>query len=161
MFPIDHPVLARSVVHAADTYSKHHVNKDGKTPYEKIKGKPCKEVKVEFGETILYKLPGRGPAGPATAQPRWFTGTWLGKRRESGEHWVALPNGDVIKARAITRRSLDSRWMVSTARFVKGTPWEPKPGGSREARDEPMPAEASGPTATEPLEAPEPVPRDF
>ena len=44
-----HPVMAWLVMHAADLISKFQVGSDGKTAYERLKGKPYKGEAVEYG----------------------------------------------------------------------------------------------------------------
>ena len=65
--------MAWLVHHAGETISKYQVSKDNKTAYERLMGKPCKGLVVEFGERVYYT------SGPAEdLEPRWSTGIWLG-----------------------------------------------------------------------------------
>lgn len=50
-----HPVMTWLVEHAADVLSKYEVGLDGRTAYERSKGKPCTHEMVEFGERIRFK----------------------------------------------------------------------------------------------------------
>ena len=50
--PSSHPVVAWLVEHAASTLNKYLISHDGKTGYERIYGKPCREEALEFGEQI-------------------------------------------------------------------------------------------------------------
>ena len=47
-----HPVTVWMVNHAADIINKFRVGHDGKTSYERVKGKPYKREIVEFGEKV-------------------------------------------------------------------------------------------------------------
>ena len=49
------PVTAWLVERAADLLSKYQVGDDGKTGYERWKGKPFHGEEIEFGEKILYR----------------------------------------------------------------------------------------------------------
>ena len=46
--PPRHPAMAWLVQHAGAVISKYQVNRDGKTAYEKVMGKPCREEVIEF-----------------------------------------------------------------------------------------------------------------
>lgn len=49
------------VEHATDTLFKYEVGSDGRTAYERMKGKPCSHEIAEFGENTIahtQKAPG-------------------------------------------------------------------------------------------------------
>ena len=48
-----HPVTVWLVNHAADVINKIRVGQDGKTSYERVKGKPFRREIVEFGEKVF------------------------------------------------------------------------------------------------------------
>lgn len=50
-----HPVLCWLVEHAADLLTKYQVSSDGKTGYERWKGKKYNREMIEFGEKVHYK----------------------------------------------------------------------------------------------------------
>ena len=50
-----HPVMAWLVSHAADVVNKFRVGSDGKTAYERAKGKTFKREVVEFGERVFCR----------------------------------------------------------------------------------------------------------
>ena len=77
--------MAWLVQHAGETISKYQLGKDNKTAYERLMGKSCKEQVVEFGEKVYYKS-----GLTEDLEPRWSTGTWLGKRWASGEHYIRI-----------------------------------------------------------------------
>ena len=58
-FPMDHPVIAWLVMHVADTRTRYYMGRDGKTAYERLKGKRCQALILEFGETVLYRIPSK------------------------------------------------------------------------------------------------------
>ena len=55
-----HPVLAWLIEHSADVLSKFLVGDDGKTAYERLKGKKYEKELVEFGERVHYRFEKRG-----------------------------------------------------------------------------------------------------
>jgi len=59
-------------MHASDIYNKFHVGADGKTPYERWKGKIWNKETVELGELVHYKFPKKSPRGKL--DDRWAEG---------------------------------------------------------------------------------------
>ena len=53
---------------------------DGLTSWERIKGRKFNQLLLGFGETVLYKLPSKGPrANPdGNMGTRWLEGVFLG-----------------------------------------------------------------------------------
>ena len=81
--PANHAVLSWMPRHAAATVTRYQVGKDGKTAYERLKGKKFRKGVAEFGETVWFlKARSRGTTGLAG---RWGEGIWPGIRDESGE----------------------------------------------------------------------------
>ena len=64
------------------------VKVDGKTPYERLRGRDFKGEIVEQFEVVHYKLEDKGKADPQTA-----VGVWLGKTLSSDEHVLGTPEG--------------------------------------------------------------------
>ena len=58
-----HPVLAWLIEHAGDLLSKYVVGDDGRTAYERWKGKKYDKEMVEFGEKVHYRYEKRGGQG--------------------------------------------------------------------------------------------------
>ena len=61
-------------MHAADVLNKFRVGADGKTAYERIKGRAYSGLMLEFGACILYKTSARVQGGDMSA--RWEKGIW-------------------------------------------------------------------------------------
>ena len=53
--PARHPVMAWIVEYAGYLLNRFEVSRDGKTAYERSKGKKAKSLGIEFGEAILWK----------------------------------------------------------------------------------------------------------
>ena len=53
--------------YASHLLNRYEVGHDGKTAYERCKGKPAKNMGVEFGEGVLWR---RKPVGGAGRLPR-------------------------------------------------------------------------------------------
>ena len=66
---IDHVVLEWLVMHAGITYSLFQIGEDGKTPYERLKGKTFRGAFWEFVQPILFRTVGKLSGG--VLQGRW------------------------------------------------------------------------------------------
>jgi hypothetical protein len=116
-----HPLMPWVVEYAGYLLSRFEVSHDGKTSYERCKGKRAKTLGVEFGESILWK---RKPVGGSLAKAvcLWEDGIFLGVRGASGEIIVGDARG-VWKTRSIQRKPLKERWKDGCIEVVKHVPW--------------------------------------
>ena len=55
-------------------------------------------------------------------QQRWHDGIWLGLQFTSGEHFVALTNGIVVRARAVTPKPDSAKATKSALVNIKTRP---------------------------------------
>jgi hypothetical protein len=62
--------------HAAYLLNRLEVGKDGKTSYERTRGKKATLLGIEFGEKLLYKM--KKDAKMAEARARWEYGIFVG-----------------------------------------------------------------------------------
>ena len=108
--------------------SLYQVGTDGKTAYQRVRGRSCKTPIAKFGERVLYKEMKDGKSTAAKIDSTWHSGIWLGLKGRTGEHIVGTSEG-VVKAYTVRRRSEDERWSVEEVNGMKGTPSQPKPGG--------------------------------
>ena len=53
--PLDSNLVLRVVRWAAICHSRYAVGKDGRTAYERLRGRTCKAVKVPMGGQVWYK----------------------------------------------------------------------------------------------------------
>ena len=83
------------------------IGKDGKTVYERTKGKKATVLGIEFGEKLLYKLKADGKM--AKIRDRWEYAIFVGVRRRSGEVWLAA-DGKIFSARSVQRIPVEDRW---------------------------------------------------
>ena len=117
------PVMAWLAEHVADMYNKSHVYEDGKTAYEKLRGRKYKGEMLPFGCQVLHRVTGK-PIGGVVAS-RWLPGTWLGKTWSSDEHLVATETGKVVRARSVRRMPGESSWSADIWCGIIGQPWGP------------------------------------
>ena len=81
-FPADRPVLSWMVEASADLITKHNRGPDGRTPYERLTGKPVREEGLELGESVLFRMP-RSPGTNVLLEARWLEGVYVGRKRGS------------------------------------------------------------------------------
>jgi hypothetical protein len=96
------------------------VGKDGKTAYERTKGKAATVLGVEFGEKLLWRK--RSGQKMNKINSKWEYGIFVGVRPRSGELWVATQDG-VYKTRSVRRMSKEDRWTPDCVSWVKHVPW--------------------------------------
>ena len=131
--PVTHHVITWLVEHAADVLNKFAVGIDGRTAYERIKGKKYHGEMVEFGRRVMYKIPCKPEGGLMTE--RWVLGTWLGKRALSDEHVVAVDTGEVCVSSAVRPPPDSESWSLDRVNNLIGTPWNPTGADQAERRE--------------------------
>ena len=112
--PADHPVMAWLVKHAAWILTIRVRGKDGKTSYERLRGKPFSKKSVGFAEMCLFRLPlksAKADDEDGKLSVRWVKGVFMGYDRITNEY-VFHSNGKIGKARAVQRVTLDRRWLL-------------------------------------------------
>ena len=103
------------------------VGKDGKTAYERVRGKKGRVLGVEFGEKLLWKV--RPKEKLEKIQPRWEYGIFVGVKRKGGEVWVATKEGGMKAVRSVRRIPVEERWGEDCLDWVKNVPWNRGDGG--------------------------------
>ena len=137
----NHPILAWLPAHAAFLISRYAVGADGKTAYERSRGKKYKRELVPFAERIHFIVP--GPKRHMNKlESKWSTGRFVGCVQRTNEMLVMTDRG-VVKARSVKRMTEQERWKTDDWDQIVGTPWEPKPA-EEAAQALPMVAIAQG-----------------
>ncbi len=117
-------IMTWIVRHAAAMITRFQVGTDGKTPYERMKGKRTKRPLAAIGEKILYmKKDGKG------MNMRFDYGFFLGVSEKSDELYVATEAG-VLKTRTVRRLTDEKKWDGDFIKRIVGTPWAPIDGRS-------------------------------
>ena len=99
---VRHPVLTFLCEFVGYMMNRMEVAADGKTPYERVKGKRAEVMGLEFGEKVLWKHhPGRKMD---KLNARWSYSIFLGVRSRSGELVVADGDSKEIKNVRTLRR---------------------------------------------------------
>ena len=89
---LDHKMLPFLVRHFAWLITHYQVKSDGKTPYERLRGRPYHGQVAEFSEVVHFRDPGKAADMPKL-DDRWNLGLWLGKSLASDEHHVGTSAG--------------------------------------------------------------------
>lgn len=120
--PVSHAILPWLVEHVVDLANKHMVGRDGRTPYERLKGKKFHGEFPEFASRIMLRVSEKVRGG--VMQARWIPGIWLGMRFHTGEHIVAKgSDGGVVRGRAI--REVPHQLRREDLDGIRGSPWAP------------------------------------
>ena len=110
------------------------VASDGKTPYERVKGKRSEVMGLEFCEKVLWKYhPGKRVA---KFDARWGYGLFLGVRSRSGELIVVDGESREVKyVRTVKRIPEEQRWDPNNLEWITMVPWN-RGSGDKEADGE-------------------------
>ena len=68
---------------AAMAYNRYKRGPDGKTAYERQKGRKCRIEVIPFAEKVMYKRLKSGDSHKNVLESRWEEGLWLGHARTS------------------------------------------------------------------------------
>ena len=90
---VRHPILTWLCDFVGFMMNRFEVSSDGKTPYERIKGKAAQVLGLEFGEKVMYKhAPGKHME---KINARWSLGLFVGVRSRSNELVVVNEDKEV------------------------------------------------------------------
>ena len=103
----DHPIMPWLIKHAAFLLDISKVGDDGRTAYERRRGKRFKKVVPELGECVWYLKP--QTEGKEKLDSRWESGVFAGIREESGELYVMSEHG-VCQVKDFQRKPEEERW---------------------------------------------------
>jgi hypothetical protein len=123
--PDDHPVLTWMVGYSSFLLNRFEVGSDGKTCYERLKGKHAKTNGLEFGEGLFFKMRAKRE-GIGKLASVWEDGIYLGVRAVSGEVIVGTETG-VWRTRTVKRKPIETRWHQENTLKVGGVPWKTSP----------------------------------
>jgi hypothetical protein len=124
VIPPDHPVMTWIVDYSASLLRRCLVTADGRTPYEKVKGRASRRSVGVFGEKVWYK-PTHGKS--KTLDYVLEEGIFLGVQDRSDEALIGVTNG-VVKCRDIRRQSEERRWDAELVLAIRTTPGQPTAG---------------------------------
>jgi hypothetical protein len=118
----DHAVIPWLIEYVSLILNRHEVSRDGRTAYERSKGKKSRLEGLEFGEQVMWR---RKPVGNNLAKlsVMWDFGTYLGVKGSTGEIIIGTEGG-VWRTRTVRRRPEEFRWNAAEVDKVKGVPWD-------------------------------------
>ena len=134
--PSNHNILAWLVEFAGTVTNRYEVGRDGKTPFERLRGKQSRLIGLEFSEKVNFRRTAVG-ARMAKLDSLWSDGVFLGYRSISGEIVVGTESG-VFKTRTVQRKAYEHRWNKENMDMVGGVPWKDSP--SEDSEEGIMPA---------------------
>ena len=105
--------------------SRYRVGTDGKTSYERRRGRKCMIPLAIFGETVHYKKLAK-EKHRHKFDIQWDEGVWLGHARSTNEALIGTPGG-VLRAYACKRLPEGDRWQLDRILNMIGTPQRPVP----------------------------------
>ena len=119
---VRHPVLTWLCEYTGYMMNRMEVARDGKTPYERVKGKKAEVIGLEFGERVLWKHPpGRSMD---KINSRWGHGMFVGVKAKSNELIVIDGDSKEVKfVRTVRRVPEEQRWKVENLEWVETVPW--------------------------------------
>ena len=118
---LDHKMLPFLVRHSAWLITHYQVKSDGKTPCERLRGRPYQGQAAECADVVHFRDPGKVADMPKL-DDRWNLGLWWGKSLASDEHYVGTSEG-VRRCRSICRRPEKQRWDRKMLTEMNGEPW--------------------------------------
>ena len=118
---VEHGVWRWMTEYATFLLNRGEVGHDGKTAYERCKGKRGKIPGIEFMEAVPWKRrPIGGPLGKLSCM--WSDGVFLGVKGSTGEFIVGDERG-IWRTRTLRRRPKSERWGLQNLKMVGGVPW--------------------------------------
>lgn len=102
-----HPLVSWLVRHCGWCINMYRVHSDGRTAYERLKGRPYSGNIAMFGECLWYRS--LDAFRLSSLDERWTTAIWLGKSVKSDEH-VIVVGSEVRLARSVRRKAEGKRW---------------------------------------------------
>ena len=110
-------VLPWMIEYGAVLVNRYLVGHDGKTAYERMKGKESKMLGFEFGERVNFRrIPIAGRL--AKLESLWRSGIFVGYRSIIGEYMVVNEDG-AFKTRNIKRVSVEDRWNKAEVEAIR------------------------------------------
>ena len=115
-------MMAWIVEHSGNMITRYRVGKDGRTAYQRLKGKAPSNKTLPLGEKVLY-LPLKSAGKQNKLAPKFKYGIFVGVNPRTSESLIANSSG-VFRARTVKRLPEDDRWDGNAISEIKGLPWD-------------------------------------
>ena len=125
--PDDAPVVSWMIEYATLLLRRHLVGTDGRTAYERWKGRGDRRRLREFGETVLYKPLKDSADIPRPLEERFKEGTVWGISEISGETLVGVGE-EILRANEARRMEEGLQWNKDAILNLKATAVQPNEG---------------------------------
>ena len=120
---VKHPILTWLCEYAGYAMNRLEVSADGKTAYERNKGKKADVLGIEFGEKVLWKYATKG-LKLQKVNARWGYGLFIGVRARSNELIIVDQESKGINyVRTVRRVPEVQRWSAANLEWVSAVPW--------------------------------------
>ena len=106
--------------------SRYMVGKDGRTSYERRRGRAYRVPVATFGKKVWYKQIREQKERKDKIESEWYKGQWLGQNRSTNQTIVGTAEG-VVRAYATRRQDADERWKGDLIKKLQGTLTRPDP----------------------------------
>ena len=111
---------------AAMLCSRFLVGQDGRTGFERRRGRMCRILVIPFAEYVWYRQIRKGKTQEDKLESEMKEGVWLGHARNSNEVLIGTEHG-VVRAYDVRRMPEGQRWNGEAINRMKGTPQQPDP----------------------------------
>ena len=121
--PLDHPIVAWLVCHAAMVRTLQVIGTDGLTAHQRARGGPGTTKLMSFGEICRYKCRSK-ENGIGRSGMKWAVGIWLGIERLTGQYILYdKSNGGIRHSRSLLPMPVPQKLALDAIREVHATPW--------------------------------------
>jgi hypothetical protein len=121
--PVRHPLMAWLASHAAALVTWCTKGHDGRTAYQKVRGKEFRTRLLAVGEACRFKNRSHEPLKASVENRRFHAGIFIGIDRRTGQH--ILHNGSEVKlARTIMRMFGTEKWDKEALVKIGCTPYD-------------------------------------
>jgi len=119
--PADSPILPWAVRHGPWCYHRFHVGADGKTAWERARGRPYKAVLAQLGEIVLFLRPAH--TRPGKMQGRFLKGVFLGRVDRTNEVMIGYGN-QLVRTTKFIRLPENEQFSLEAIEGLRGLlPW--------------------------------------
>ena len=120
----DDAMLLWIIDYAGTVITRSKIGPDGRTAYQRLKGKSPSNQVTAIGEKVLYMPVKKSGTRLNKLAPKFKCGIWLGISARTSESIIGTSEG-VFRARVVRRLVPSLRWDAGMIKAIKGTPWDP------------------------------------
>lgn len=133
-----HPLLTWLGRHSNFLISRYRIGSDGRTAYERLKGKKWRRPMVTFGERVWFRPLKSYSKDKNDLALKMQEGIFLGVHGRNGDILAMTAEG-VLKGGSVKRMAPEQRWSTKDFEKMKGTPWKLRPRTPEDVDAVPVP----------------------